>query len=158
MSLTYQRGDLMKVKRSADEVVVVTTNGTIKKDGACVMGRGIARQVRDSIPGIDKRLGRLLSLYGNRPFRLDPTLWTLPVKHQWFDKADPRLIESSLDHLAIMVRKFEPKIIRLPMPGCGNGGLKWEEDGIQEMVSLFADNIGEICHVEVWDYELQSTR
>jgi hypothetical protein len=73
-------------------------------------------------------------------------------------EADPRLIESSLDHLAIMVRKFEPKIIRLPMPGCGNGGLKWEEDGIQEMVSLFADNIGEICHVEVWDYELQSTR
>jgi formylmethanofuran dehydrogenase subunit D len=57
VSLTYQRGDLMKVKRSADEVVVVTTNGTIKKDGACVMGRGIARQVRDSIPGIDKRLG-----------------------------------------------------------------------------------------------------
>lgn len=35
--------------------LVVTTNGCVKSDGTCVMGRGVAQEARDRFDGIDKR-------------------------------------------------------------------------------------------------------
>ena len=65
------KGDLWKLTpEERPALKLITTNGQTRKDGACVMGRGCARQARDMLPGIDYKLGELLRKYGNRVFRL----------------------------------------------------------------------------------------
>ena len=44
-------------KTDATSFIVITTNGFVKKNGECVMGRGIAQQTRDKFPGFAKKLG-----------------------------------------------------------------------------------------------------
>lgn len=110
---------------------LITTNGQTRKDGACVMGRGCARQARDMIPGIDYKLGELLRKYGNRVFRLGALpdgshLGSFPVKNHWKNYADLELIERSAHQLVEIVQSFGYKRVVLPCPGVGNGGLSYE--------------------------------
>ena len=126
------KGDLWKL--SPDEypaLKLITTNGQTRKDGACVMGRGCARQARDMIPGIDYKLGELLRKYGNRVFRLGSLpdgshLGSFPVKHSWRDYADPELIERSAYQLVELANRFDYRSILLPRPGAGNGKLDYQ--------------------------------
>jgi hypothetical protein len=46
----------------AGVVIAITTNGYVKGNGACVMGRGCAKEARDSFPGIDLGWGSSSSL------------------------------------------------------------------------------------------------
>lgn len=125
------RGDLWKL--SPDEypaLKLITTNGQTRQDGACVMGRGCARQARDMIPGIDYKLGELLRKYGNRPFRLAALpdgshLGSFPVKNHWKEYADPELIRRSAHQLVELADSFGYKAIFLPKPGAGNGKLDY---------------------------------
>lgn len=120
-------------------VRVITTNGTVKRDGTCVMGRGCAKEARDKFPGVDARLGLLLTQHGNRCFRLgkysfthpedrpEPfTLASMPVKHNWWEVADLKLIATSAWQLMDMADKFDWPNVLMPRPGCGNGQLDWE--------------------------------
>ena len=43
------------------EVFLFTGNPVIKKNGAIVMGRGAAREIRDHYPGIDLSFGTILT-------------------------------------------------------------------------------------------------
>lgn len=129
------------------DVVCITTNGTVKKDGTCVMGRGIARQVRDMIPGIDLRLGKYLKQYGNRCFQLGKysygqktiTLVSFPVKHNWNEIADITLICKSCEELIQLADKFGYSKVWLPAPGCGNGKLNYEVT-VQPWISVLLDD------------------
>ena len=66
------------------DAICITTNGFIKRDGSCPMGRGIAKEALNRYPGIDKKLGSYLSQWGNRPFKLiqDQGTWivSFPTK------------------------------------------------------------------------------
>ena len=109
---------------------LITTNGQTRKDGACVMGRGCARQARDMIPGIDYKLGELLGKYGNRVFRLGALsdgvhLGSFPVKHSWKEYADTELIERSSHQLVELANSFGYGAVLLPRPGAGNGKLDY---------------------------------
>jgi len=116
-----------------DNYIVVTTNGFVKKNGACVMGRGIAQQTRDKFPGFDKKLGKRIKMHGNNVyFWADEGLITFPTKHLWMNDSDLELIERSAVQLA---KEFEepyqlgadlPKIY-MPKPGCSNGNLNWKD-------------------------------
>lgn len=127
MQIVY--ADLWNLAHGA--VLAITTNGTVKKDGACVMGRGIAREAAEKFPELPYRLGNYLNRYGNRCFNLgiweNYRLVSFPVKHNWWEKADISLIECSARQLVEMAVKFNWERIFLPRPGCGNGGLKWEQ-------------------------------
>lgn len=116
------------------EVVLITTNGIVKSNGECVMGRGCAREARDYFPGISLKLAEYLAQYGNRPFNLghwnttpsgQKWVWTFPTKHDWRDNSDLELIATSARHLVQMADKFEVSTIVLPRPGCANGKLSW---------------------------------
>ncbi|MFW6042645.1 MAG: hypothetical protein ACOC9C_03095, partial [Chloroflexota bacterium] len=49
------------------DLFLITTNSTLKKNGALVMGRGIAQQARNRFPGLDLALGREIARRcGNR--------------------------------------------------------------------------------------------
>lgn len=53
----FRRGDMWTAYEPAD-LFLITTNSTIRPDGALVMGRGIARQARDRFPGLAEVLGQ----------------------------------------------------------------------------------------------------
>ena len=118
------KGDLWKYRAN---VVFITTNGTLKKDGSVVMGKGCAKEATERYPGIAKVLGRRVSLHGNVPACLVTTptknIWSFPVKHNWWEEADPELIRKS----AREVSSMEDRDFVLPRPGCGNGKLKWKD-------------------------------
>ena len=61
---TFKHGDMWD---SYDDVNMfcITTNNAIKKNGALVMGRGIAKEAKDRFPGLDLRLGSLITHHGD---------------------------------------------------------------------------------------------
>lgn len=111
-----------------DVLYVITTNGDVKLNGECVMGRGVARMAKSLVPSVSKQLGDLILTHGNRPFLLSGNFVSLPVKHHWGDSADPVLIRKSIQRMASLLRVYDwSGLVFLPRPGCGNGGLKWED-------------------------------
>lgn len=120
-------------------VKVITTNGFVKKNGECVMGRGCAKEARDMFPGVATLLGTLLTCHGNHVHTLgsheEPKngggyfeLLSFPVKHRWNEDADPQLIVQSAAELAAYVdAKYPNAVVVMPRPGCGNGSLNWED-------------------------------
>ncbi len=113
------------------DVRVITTNGTVKKNGECVMGRGCAAEAKQLYPELAKLLGDYLRNIGNVPHYLRRIgvveLYSFPVKHNWHEKADIRLITRSAQLLVDRLVYHKRYTIVLPRPGCGNGGLKWED-------------------------------
>lgn len=111
--------------------VVITTNGSVRKDGACVMGRGVALQAKEKFPLLPYELGNEIKHRGN--FLLvfpQYRIITFPVKGQWMERANMQLIQSSLGQLIEFLSNPQVKIpypIYMVRPGCGNGGLAWKD-------------------------------
>jgi hypothetical protein len=61
-------GDIWEYRES--DVIVITTNGSLTRDGRAVFGRGVARQALLRFPGIAGILGRRLAEQGNHVFDL----------------------------------------------------------------------------------------
>lgn len=127
---------------SAD-VRVITTNGTVKKNGECVMGRGCALEAKQRWPDFPLYLGKQLRACGN--VVLDCGRWpndsariyTFPVKHRWMETADIELITRSATSLAEQLGQMSGTIV-MPRPGCGNGGLLWKD--VKPVISLLLDD------------------
>lgn len=139
-------GDLFDPPKDVGAVCITTNGVTRERDGAAVMGRGVALQAMTKWPGIEYTLGRCIEGHGNKTqfptFESKKQVWldiplalrdkvlmpfhliALPVKHHWRKKADVKLVEESLERLADLAGAVKGKIA-LPRPGCGNGGLKW---------------------------------
>ncbi len=126
-----------------DDALVITTNGFVRKDGSAVMGRGIALQATQRDEEVSKRLGYMITRYGNHVhyIRDEPLWFSFPVKHHWKEQADLKLIERSAQEL---VEKFNsafmelPHKCYLPRPGCGNGRLKWED--VKPVIEPYLDD------------------
>lgn len=129
-------------------VLCIPTNGDIKRNGAAVMGRGVAEQATKRHPSIAMRLGRSLEDRGNVVSLLDvgthPMLMSFPVKHHWHEKADLVLIKESAIELARIANTTEDKVYVLPHPGCGNGQLNWGE--VKPVIEdILPNNVHLIC-------------
>lgn len=115
----------------------ITTNGFVKSNGRAVMGAGCAKYIRDAVPMIDLALGKAIRQYGNvvRPigsYNNNP-VFSFPVKHNWWEHADPDLIRKSAQSLreywlscldGNMENAFD---VWIPRPGCGNGKLSYKD-------------------------------
>jgi hypothetical protein len=103
--------------------IVITTNGSVKKNGACVMGRGVALQAARELPDLPYQVGQQIRRYGNQTFAFPQyRIFTFPVKFNWWEKADSNLIEESCKQLS---RSSISTGIYMVRPGWGNGGLNW---------------------------------
>ena len=125
---------------------VITTNGFVKTNGECVMGRGCAKEAKEKYPGLPLIVGSIIKHWGNvvRPIEIYK-LFTFPVKHNWWEKADPELIKQSAEKFAeIIFGQFDETEIVMPRPGCGNGGLKWED--VKPLLESLPDNVKVITH------------
>jgi hypothetical protein len=141
------RGDIWGLVRER-EAVVVTINGDLTSAGRLVMGKGIALEAKMRVKGVDRVLGDSVARHGLHTILLSPASYTprwdlfaFPTKYHWRDKrADPDLIVKSAHELVALVKKelwmyrfvdadhppFYPNIW-MPRPGCGAGGLRWED-------------------------------
>lgn len=108
--------------------VVITTNGSIRSDGHAVMGRGVAREAAQRIPNLTLDLAQRLKSSGNKVHIISyRRVITFPVKVTWEMGASLQLIEQSAAQLAQLVHAMGVSRVYMVRPGCGNGGLKWED-------------------------------
>jgi len=120
------KGDIWK--RSGD-VRVITTNGYVKRNGEAVMGRGVALQAARRYQWLPKALGEKLLEEGNHVHLFNTphgALVTYPVKYNWWQAADPELIERSAKELIVLTNEQGWQQVLMVRPGCGNGQLTWD--------------------------------
>lgn len=125
-------GDLWDIRyhfqmKNKEAYTAITTNGFIRKDGSCVMGRGCAQEAARRFPDLPKHLGDLIKGSGNRVYVIPKhKIITFPVKHNWWENADLGLIEASCMELRDVMDVYSMRHVLLPRPGVGNGKLSWE--------------------------------
>lgn len=110
-------------------LIVIPTNGTLKRNGEAVMGAGLAKECKERYPEFSFIFGRMMKSVGNRTLFFSMfNLITFPVKHNWYEKADLKLIEKSCQQLKEMMPKLpQGFVITMPKVGCGNGKLSWKD-------------------------------
>lgn len=113
------------------DATVITTNGSVRRDGYAVMGRGVARQAAIRYPNLPLRLGHMIAAVGNHVVMFggyDRWIITFPVKLNWNEPAIPELIARSCTELVKQIDSLPGwENIVLPRPGCGNGHLQWSD-------------------------------
>lgn len=129
-----------------ENIVCVTTNGIIKKDGRAVMGAGIAKtaDTRFDLGGI---LANHLRTYGNTVGNLGSFTWkhskfhicSFPTKEHWRDASIPELIYKSATQLVELANTGNFQHVFLTPPGCGCGGLNYETDVKPILEPIFDD-------------------
>lgn len=123
----------------------LTTNGARNKLGECVMGRGIALQMKQKCPMFPKLLGDTIAKRGNIVHKFifgNGIVYSFPVKHHWAQQADINLIQTSC---LMLMSKLQPnEKVLLPRPGCGNGHLNWTD--VKPIIEKLLDDRVYIVH------------
>lgn len=112
---------------------VFTGNAYITVGGALVMGRGAAKQVLDTYPGINIDLalqiggqaGKTAAPYWLRKAPKHPIM-VFQVKHHFKDQASLELILQSAYYLSLFARVMPHMEFQCNFPGIGNGGLDYD--------------------------------
>lgn len=130
--------------------IVIPTNGFVKKNGECVMGRGLALQAKERFPELPSKLGDRIKEYGNVVFTFsDYHIITFPVKTVWWNIASLELIKYSCLSLR-EIFKYNlsgiPLPLYLPRVGCGNGKLDWKD--VKPILERILDERFIVCDLE----------
>ena len=159
--MILERGNMWDVFGHTD-VFYITTNPIRRKDGAVVMGRGIAKQAADRFPRLPYEFGHQLKYLDYEGYTPDKfrhvsiidryegqRVGYFMVKHHWRDNAQLDIIEKSVNELISYhtLRDGSGRVVGrydLNFPGIGNGGLKRED--VLPILMQLPDN------VHVWEY------
>lgn len=141
-----ERGDMWSVFGSTD-LFLFTSNPVVNKRGLAVMGRGIAKQLADRYPKVQKAFGTLLNTYklpnaGIIGIFDGQLIGWCRVKDHFAQPAKISIIENSLKIVAALADYHDR--IDINFPGIGNGGLARED--VLPLLSVLPDN------VHVWEY------
>jgi O-acetyl-ADP-ribose deacetylase (regulator of RNase III) len=123
-----QQIDLWEVEA---DVRCITTNGTVTYKGENIMGGGCAREAAERYPNLPRVYGHMIEQYGNHVY-LMPTkipLVMFPTKPQIWESASLELVLGSCAELLALSVLYGWERVALPRPGCGLGGLDWNEVG-----------------------------
>lgn len=125
---------------------IFTGNSFLKRNGALVMGRGMAKEVRDKFPGIDISIGNAIEHHlGTYCLILGSKVGVFQVKYNFTDEASLELIEYAAKKLAREASKSTHKRFDLNYPGIGNGRLLKAD--IEPLLKPLPDN------VHVWSFK-----
>ena len=125
-------------------VYLFTGNGIIKQNGAIVMGRGAAKQVRDSYPGIDRAFGKLIRdnpddyMLIHKMGSIQFLGW-FKVKNHWQQPADLKLIELATAALSLHASDYPIHTFHMNFPGVGNGRLN--DSAVLPIIETLPDNV-----------------
>src|SRR5260221_554562 len=113
--MKLRKGDLFKAFFNYD-VVLITTNSTIKNDGSLVMGRGAALEIKNRWPGMPRIFGQAIQSreyniviphrVTDENFRPGPWLGAFQVKYHWAEDASLDLIARSVFKLKEIAQIF----------------------------------------------------
>jgi len=119
------------LKEDSSSLFCCTTNCIVTKAGKAVMGAGIALLFKIYFPGIDENLGKKLKSDGAGVYLIweEPAIVAFPTKYHFKDNSAIDLIIKSCHELVNLTKDLKFDRIYLSRPGCGLGGLKWEEVG-----------------------------
>lgn len=121
------------------EVRLFTGNPIRNKSGGIVMGRGAARQVRDTYLGIDKLFKTDKPVtWVEVPGKSQQWLGWFKVKHHWKDEACLDLIKESADFLAAIANLRPGHTFKINAPGIGNGKLQWSD--VEPLLQVLPDS------------------
>lgn len=132
------QGDLWEIPADAR---VVTTNGIVMRDGRLIMGGGCALEAAQRYPDMPKRLGMLVTHWGNHSYVMeeeDNIVISMPTKHHVKDPSDPDLIVRSAKEMVLHANEYHLNRVLVPRPGCGLGGLLWED--VKVLLAPIFDN------------------
>jgi len=107
--------------------IVITTNGSLTRDGRAIFGRGVAKQAAQRFPTLAVKLGRLLAVHGNHVFDLGDGIVTFPVEETPWSLPDLQIIARSAEELRLLADHAGLEQLIVPRPGCGGGGLAWKD-------------------------------
>jgi hypothetical protein len=147
--MLIQHDDIWNTIDSVD-ILCITTNLCTNSKGEAIMGRGIAAEAKARYPDCAQVLGTLLLQGNNQPCKIAQDgrteIWSFPTKNKIspYEELLPRyknkntqgtfpgwMGKSSLERIALSASQLRTttknKIVALPKPGCGNGGLNWED-------------------------------
>lgn len=118
--------DIWTLKQS--HWIVIPTNVGWKKDGANVMGRGIAQQAARYFPSLPNIYGEHCRIHGEKLYYISSMgaqLICFPTKPladiPWLSWRGPATLEQIEISLKQLAEETEP--VAIPLVGCGNGGL-----------------------------------
>lgn len=112
---------------AGDAAIVVTTNGSVTRDGRAIFGNGVARQAAERYPGLDQKLGDMVTKHGSHVYDLGSGMISFPVEETAWSLPDLRIIARSARELRVLADRSGWKRVMVPRPGCGGGGLAWHE-------------------------------
>lgn len=150
--MILERGNMWDVFGNTD-LFIVTTNPIRRKDGACVMGRGIALECANRFPDFPFILGEQIRLMELDDQRINAgivgnfdgqIMGYFMVKEHWQREAKPSIIRKSVNDLLDELVLLSPARVDLNFPGIGNGRLSREE--VLPIIEQLPDN------VHVWEY------
>ena len=122
------------------EYFLVTTNSYIRKDGALVMGRGIAKQLADKIPSIPWDFADKIKHLGNYGIVVTAgRIGAFQVKKHFANDAEFPLITSSTYDLHRWAESLPKRRFDLNFPGIGNGHLDYNE--VLPLLQGLPDNV-----------------
>lgn len=119
-------------------VVAITTGGLVEKDGCCAMPRGCARQANDRIKDLSWTLGQQITAFGNHVFDLGHRVVSFPVENSPYEVPSQSLIERSARELVELTDYKGWAQVVVPRPGCGGGGLQWEQ--VRPLLEQYLDD------------------
>ena len=119
-------GDIWEYAAQGD-IIVITTNGSLARDGRGIVGRGVAKQAAVRFPELAEKMGRLITAQGSHVFDVGNGIVTFPVEETPWSLPDLRIIARSAQELRQLVDDSGWNRIIVPRPGCGGGGLAWKD-------------------------------
>jgi hypothetical protein len=137
-------GDFWKEAQTGKyQVIGCTTNGEVKTNGRLVMGAGIALEFADRYPWLPEMLGMRMTQKGTSTSLIKevvPYILTFQTKHHWKQPSRYKYIVDSAIRTKMLLEEEDSKDwkILLPRPGCGLGGLSWED--VKLILSRHFDN------------------
>ena len=141
-------GDMWSEVGNAD-VILVTTNSIINKQGRLVMGRGAALEAATRYPLLPTELATRIKPWGTSPYGIiilkpyanGACLGAFQVKRHWQQPADPLLISRSAALLRIIANAYPDLRYVVNYPGIGNGRL--DEQTVEAILksSNLPDNV-----------------
>ena len=144
---TYKQGNMWYCLNEVDHFII-TTNAIVKRNGALVMGAGIAKQVRDNNRDVDKACGKAILDSGLRSYGLllnvSGHLGLFQVKHHFAEAAKLDLIQFSMEKLRARAIRKHKETYALNFPGIGNGKLNYNQ--VKPIIDQLPDN------VQVWTF------
>jgi len=141
--MKHEKGDMWDIWNQTDHFIF-TGNSYIKNNGALVMGKGIAKEVRDKFPGIDLKIGKQIPDMGDYWLILGSKVGVFQVKYHFRDRARLDLIEKSALKLAHTASQKPEERFDLNYPGIGNGNL--DKINVGPLLEPLPDN------VHVWTF------